>query len=194
MLGLHITVTDSSLVLRRPLYREISTEDLSNLIVSPLNEISLSMCWGYSNASDYCDIQKTSTNTRIQLAMSLSQVTKVVGIKYINENKYSTEEQLVGTWIDGKPLYQKTLVKTGGVNTNTTYFNDELPNVDYIQKISASFNTNTARYETEYTNINDDKLQLIVNATDNVGGVFTLFKNRTVSEMYVTVQYTKTTD
>lgn len=29
---------------------------------------------------------------------------------------YSLEEKVVGTWIDGKPLYQKTF--TGKVNTN----------------------------------------------------------------------------
>ena len=178
---------------KRYLYREITKEQL--LMVQNSNELdTVSLCWGYSNTDDYCDICNNSTSRQLICHIKKQIITKVVGIKYINENQYSTEEQLVGTWIDGKPLYQKTLVKTGVVNTNTTYFNDELPNVDYIQKISASFNTNIARYESEYTNINDDKLQLIVNATDNVGGVFTLFKNITVSEMYVTVQYTKTTD
>lgn len=37
---------------------------------------------------------------------------------------YSTEEQRIGTWIDGKPLYQKTVVKTWDeaiVATNSDY-------------------------------------------------------------------------
>lgn len=34
-------------------------------------------------------------------------ITKITGIKYIQPDSYSTEEKLIGTWVDGKPLYRK---------------------------------------------------------------------------------------
>lgn len=33
-----------------------------------------------------------------------------------SENEYSTTEKIVGTWIDGKPIYQKTFTGTSGAN------------------------------------------------------------------------------
>ena len=42
---------------------------------------------------------------------------RIQGIKFCHPNVYSTTEQRVGTWIDGKPLYQKTYT---GVITSTT--------------------------------------------------------------------------
>lgn len=38
---------------------------------------------------------------------------------YAGENDYSTSEKIVGTWIDGSTLYQKTIVDTTGSTNNT---------------------------------------------------------------------------
>lgn len=94
----------------RLVYREIPTDQLDILINKNDQNCHISLCWGYYNTNDYFDILgQTSTETVLSFEASLSLCKKVVGIKYINENQYSTEEQLVGTWIDGKPLYQKTV-------------------------------------------------------------------------------------
>ena len=107
-LGLYLEVifnTETRLV-----YREIPKDQLDILINKNDQNCHISLCWGYYNNKDYFDILgQTSTETVLSFGASLSLCKKVVGIKYINENKYSTEEQLVGTWIDGKPLYQKTV-------------------------------------------------------------------------------------
>lgn len=42
-----------------------------------------------------------------------AKITKIVGIKYIQPDSYSTDEKLIGTWIDGKPLYRKVFTPTG---------------------------------------------------------------------------------
>lgn len=39
---------------------------------------------------------------------------------HYNLHKYSTEEQVIGTWIDGKPLYEKTVQLTLTPGSNTT--------------------------------------------------------------------------
>lgn len=52
-------------------------------------------------------------------------ITKIVGIKYIQPDSYSTEEKLIGTWIDGKPLYRKVFADVvdntnSGITLSTT--------------------------------------------------------------------------
>ena len=78
-----------------------------------------------------------STNFRIDnLTVSgwpTAYLLRITGIKYIQPDSYSTEEKLIGTWIDGKPLYRKVFTGTtpssAGVNTNI--FTDSLfTNVD----------------------------------------------------------------
>ena len=43
-------------------------------------------------------------------------VTPLPGVASRTLPRYSTEEQIVGYWIDGKPLYQKTIVLTSSIN------------------------------------------------------------------------------
>ena len=54
----------------------------------------------------------TQVTIKSQSGAHLKTYTKVVGIKYGNGTQtfhnYSTTEQVVGTWIDGKTLYEKT--------------------------------------------------------------------------------------
>ena len=90
-------------------------------------------------------------------------------------------------------------MKTGGVATGNAYFQDELFGVDVIIKKDAIFRTNAAggAYENEFFNNNTDCLQVVVayNTAIQGGLVYTIFgSTRTVTDMYVTVQYTKTTD
>ena len=94
---------------KRYMYREVTKEQLLAVQNSSNHDDTVSFNWGYSNADDYCDILYNSTSSQLICSINKQIITKIVGIKYINENQYSTEEQLVGTWIDGKPLYQKTV-------------------------------------------------------------------------------------
>ena len=71
----------------------------------------------------YCDVYKyRGTSTAMSNGMCLYQI---YGIKLYNPNNYSTTEQEIGTWIDGKKLYQKTI--TGNlpatVDTDTVVAN-----------------------------------------------------------------------
>ncbi len=44
--------------------------------------------------------------------------------EYENIDVYSTIEKRIGIWIDGKPLYRRTLLNILGANTNTTLLTD----------------------------------------------------------------------
>lgn len=124
------------------------------------------------------------------------------GIKALYEKTiYSTTEQVVGTWIDGKPIYRK--VFTGNMtNTTNEWVNLEkcnLNNVENIIDISGTIkNTssdrrvlptsayeNTSYYCTFSYLGQTDYLQCYVN-----GWTYTTFGFKYI----VVIEYTKTTD
>lgn len=66
-----------------------------------------------------CTVSGTTINwnwvrkgANFNTAYSSGYFVKVYGIKLCNPNVYKTTEQRIGTWIDGKPLYQVTITGT----------------------------------------------------------------------------------
>lgn len=66
----------------RPLYRIISPTLINKIRNSSISDISASMVLGYGNCGDYCDIQKTSTDTRLDISTYHITLVKVIGRKY----------------------------------------------------------------------------------------------------------------
>lgn len=104
---------------------------------------------------------------------------------------YSTEEKVVGTWIDGKTLYEKTVVYDGIVKTDTKIYQNE--SIDEIVNIS-----NKCFYDTSFNKWNTE-----INSTYNLGitargcylqgEVNSAYGDR-ITKCRCTIQYTKTTD
>lgn len=113
-----------------------------------------------------------------------------------NDTDYSTTEKIVGTWIDGKPLYQKT-VDTGALpnSATTKQIAHSVANVDrIIWCYGYAYKTNVAdggirlpntMNSDAFTNTYADRTNVYI-ATGKDRSSFT--------ESYVTIQYTKTTD
>lgn len=178
---------------KRYLYREITKEQLLSLQNSDNDNNTVSFLWGYSNTDDYCDILRNSTSRQLICNINKQIVTKVVGIKYINENQYSTEEQLVGTWIDGKPLYQKTYSFNATIDGNEHSTIQSPSGYDKIIEI-----TGTVYYApsaTGYVPVNaqfDSAYTMFV----DVWNGYLRYKGTGWTgtwPMYVTIKYTKTT-
>ena len=109
--------------------------------------------------------------------------------RFNKSDLYSTDEQLIGRWIDGKPIYQKTIIRNGTISKGS---NTVDPNVvaEHIVNISGTvfrdrYFTNVVEAEgttqmvnTYYNNIDHlihiDALMAYTNAT-----------------AWVTLQYTK---
>jgi len=112
--------------------------------------------------------------------------------------KYSTNETVAGTWVDGKPIYRRVFkVPAGTVISNSSYSN--LPNAiikncDLL--ISATFmaanglGTTTCNYSFHYA-INPDGQLKALSARNGSGD--SIYKNAECKG-YVLVEYTKTTD
>lgn len=99
---------------------------------------------------------------------------------------YSTNEQVIGTWIDGKPLYQKTLVLNNLSVTNNQWAktNESATNIETI--VDGFLNDNQSPSQTFQCDIGFDGGKVAV-LTWFVGN-----SARTMS--YLTFRYTKTTD
>ena len=137
---------------------------------------------GSGTASDTSYDNTSSGLTATNVQGAIDEVT--------NRFVYSTDEKVIGKWIDGKPLYQKT-VDCGALPNNTT--KNVAHNISNISKIVNIFGIG----------IGDNCLPLPYNIT--VVGGLQLYANNTnivlatnidlsTTNGYVTLQYTKSTD
>ena len=104
---------------------------------------------------------------------------------------YSTEEKVVGTWIDGKPLYEKTIVYDGIVRTDTKIYQNE--SIDEIVNVSNKcfYDTSFNKWNTEITSTYN--LGITARGDYLQGEVNSVYDDR-ITKCRCTIQYTKTTD
>ena len=113
---------------------------------------------------------------------------------------YSLEECVIGTWIDGKPLYQKTVTGTVSNYSNIQYISIGA-SIDSVCNIAGVFSNNS-----QLTGMTNDELNtgvqicLVDNASSSYPNTYACYqkpsgKTNLVGRSYVaTFQYTKTTD
>ena len=119
---------------------------------------------------------------------------------YVNKlNTYSTTEQRIGTWIDGKPIYRK-VISVGGLTLNTydVDISSLNANMVFLNKSVLVNNTSTVLYQFPiyYTSTNDyfkafrrkegnnDVVRI------NIGSTHAVSTNM----IRLIIEYTKTTD
>ena len=113
----------------------------------------------------------------------------------VSEINYSTTEHVIGTWIDGKPLYEKTIDFGTLPNTTTKQVDHGLTNfvIRDLKGIAVDSSTNTT-FPLPYVGGGasfDSYINIYVDSTKiNIMS----FTDRRVFYAYVTLIYTKTTD
>lgn len=113
--------------------------------------------------------------------------------KFDKANMYSTDEQIVGRWIDGKPLYQKTIVKNNFQIIQDASFAHGISNVEhiFIKESHLTDNGNSNIVPLIWT---DSYNGIYINATNVTFKGTGTWGAETTRTIYLTVQYTKTTD
>lgn len=104
------------------------------------------------------------------------------------ENVYSTEEQVVGTWIDGKPIYKKTTIIGSASLSLSTRVVVSFPgseNIDTLIKREVNAASNNQQFIDEFFVLINQKKQILV-YMDSGSATFAPF--------ILTLYYTKTTD
>ena len=112
-------------------------------------------------------------------------------------NNYSTEEKVIGKWIDGKPLYQKTINLGNLPNKATKTVNHEIENIDLT---SVMYESNlyyaTDDYATSLPRVNDSRLasQIFFEITSSSIIIYGRGENFSAFSGHITLKYTKTID
>ena len=109
-------------------------------------------------------------------------------------HNYSTTEQVIGTWIDGKPLYEKTFETTSPSNSNSDISVADITNLNIDSVISTNgYCLLTSDYFIPLGFYGSSSSHAVAYSTKtaivcNVGSSYTS------KPIKVTIQYTKTTD
>lgn len=109
-----------------------------------------------------------------------------------SSHNYSTTEQVIGTWVDGKPLYEKT-IHSGALTKDTNWhnINHGISNLSEFIKMFG-----IAKYSGEWYEIGTfrpvSNTGIMLYGTTSVVGYMNNYQAMTDS--YITLQYTKTTD
>jgi len=114
------------------------------------------------------------------------------------ENVYSTEETRIGTWIDGKPLYRKTINVTSRNAVGWSFFeNTSIDNLDNLVSIHALIHSSDVNwfpipfYDGYYT--------IAIRYDRSLGGIGISFNDNSATYMHskpirVILEYTKITE
>ena len=128
---------------------------------------------------------------------------RIYGIKYervappqVEYPNYSTEEQQVGTWATGKPLYRKVLQYSSMPNNTTAVYAHNITNMDIVVRFSCCWWDSmdgrflmSPRIDSSTVNV-----RCSINKTNIVlEAIGTNWSTRT-NNVNVIVEYTKTTD
>lgn len=189
-----------------PNYTMLTTENIANITINNY-EISDIL---YTNVYNY-KIKITDTFTKTETTINLKVGKVPTGVSVWAEYKdrvdflnltiknndpfsYSTEEQVIGTWINGKPLYRKVIViDTIGDNVNMqiplNIGNLEQCWIDesnsFLGNVNESLGVNWFYSTTDYIRTWVNKINGIRIKSPSSLSSFT---------GYITVNYTKTTD
>lgn len=115
----------------------------------------------------------------------------------VEANNFSTDEKVIGTWIDGKPLYQKTVNFT--LPASNVKIDTGISGVDFVGYVSAGstlFNGNdeTVPLDTAWYNNNGTTFMFHRNNGGSLQLRFLVIDDWIGSSGKITIRYTKTTD
>ena len=122
-------------------------------------------------------------------------------INKITQIVYSTEEKIIGRWLDGRTLYEKTFYVSALPNTAEVLYNHNISNLRMVTDISGfaykgNPDTGESFFEMNLPNVNPTNAPYSVSIGIQKHEAFSIGTgvDRSEWKAYVTLQYTKTTD
>lgn len=118
---------------------------------------------------------------------------------YADENDYSTTEHIVGTWIDGKPVYQKLVdvtsqLKANYTNVTTKHLDIGISNIKRVCSAETIFSDSTSQGNQIDVETESFLLSLLWFHSQNKYAVNIKGDWSEITDIYLLLQYTKTTD
>ena len=139
-----------------------------------------------SSLSDMTDVKFTD--------LQANDILKYNGSIWVNDDnlhEYYTEEKIIGKWIDGKPIYERVIYVENFIIGNNEI---TLENLDTIINYSGDLIlTDYPGYKRVFPYIqNNTTAKVAINHYNNTKFVVASAFN--CNTIYITIQYTKTTD
>ena len=126
----------------------------------------------------------------------LNNITSVneKAMKEIAKEVYSTEEQVVGTWVDGKPIYRKVIDFGALPNSTLKQVPHGISDIDAIVSLNGvTFAKNKTATPIPY--VYTDSINTVSLFLEGTNVCIQTFGDKTSDiNTYVTLEYTKTTD
>lgn len=144
------------------------------------------------------DLEELETTDKTDLVSAINELNTNVNSLDDRDN-YSTTEQVIGTWIDGKPIYRKVINFGSLPNAESKSVAHNIANIDFIVNVWGMAKRANADNDVNFFPINESRP---LNNIDAIG----LFASETsviiqtgadrsnVPITYVIIEYTKTTD
>lgn len=147
--------------------------------------------------NNYYTSRPTNTSVLYCIKYEPTYYTSVQNTNYLSPSLYSEEEKIIGCWIDGKPLYEKTIANA--IPSFSTSFGTFaiIENLDALIQYHGFYINNNDKVSIPYINLyNDKQYYIALFQRDNMIKVsqaenWTAIVGKTA---IITLQYTKTTD
>ena len=177
-----------------------STTPINTTNLNKIEEgISANDTGNTNNATNIGTLSNLNTTEKSNLVGAINEV----NTNDIRRSTYSTDEQVIGTWIDGKPLYRKTITFTTTIKANET--TSIAHNITNVKNIFIDFSTSFMEANIGATNYLSYSFPLIgyeSSTNDKVFCYSTITNIKFYSNggwatnwtKHITLKYTKTTD
>ena len=123
----------------------------------------------------------------------LGGMPEILANKFDKGNLYSTDEKMIGQWIDGKPLYQKTVDCGALPNNSVKNFAHSISNLESITDMKGIGISSSQVIPIQWS-VDYDSAYGVTLYCDSTNIVFVTKRDQTSYHAYITLQYTKTTD
>lgn len=155
----------------------------------------------HTGAWDSADADKSDVDSEIPDKLTSQQMQEIKDA-FSGMNKgaplrmmhYSTEEQVVGTWIDGKPVYQKTVYISSFPNNADSTYPHGISNIDVVLNVFGFAVNSSMFFNLPYVEPSVESKWYISLNSDRTNIKIKTGSDRSTLSGYVTLQYTKTID
>lgn len=170
-----------------------SSSDIYNALTKDGTKASITR---NSGAYKYLIVNATDLS-KIQVEKGSVATDYVEHKEFNNKQIYSTNEQVIGTWVDGKPLYRKVLNFGSLPNAGTKDISVGSTNINQVIDLRGfAFNSAGATMPLPYPHNSNVTQNVTMSYSGGSNGVIYVAteSDRSSFSAYVIVEYTKTTD
>lgn len=105
---------------------------------------------------------------------------------------YSTTETIIGTWIDGKPLYRQVYTISDPQSSNTNYIDLSSLNIATVVNLKGFYSTIYGTFSIPMYDSDTNYSVMFVNDTNQLRG--RIVTQNSINDTKIIIEYTKSTD